>query len=138
MSSDHDHRTLEPLSRADCLRLLAEHPSHVGRVAPAGERPDILPVNYVVDDGGAVVFRTEEGKKLDAAARGKFIAFEVDTVDAGWRTGWSVLIRGWAAEITDPDDLARVRELPLDSWAPGTRGHYVRITPEIISGRRLG
>jgi uncharacterized protein len=138
MSSDHDHRSLEALSRDECLRLLAEHPARVGRVAPAAERPDILPVNYVVDDDGAVVFRTEEGKKLDAAARGKFVAFEVDTVDPGWRTGWSVLIRGWAQEITDPDDLARVRQLPLDSWAPGTKGHYVRITPEIISGRRLG
>jgi nitroimidazol reductase NimA-like FMN-containing flavoprotein (pyridoxamine 5'-phosphate oxidase superfamily) len=135
--SPEDHRRLEALSRADCLRLLAEHPARVGRVAAAAERPDILPVNYVLD-GGTVVFRTAAGKKLDAAVRGRYVAFQVDTVDAGWRNGWSVLIRGWAEEITDPEELARVRRLPLDSWAPDTQDHYVRITPEIVSGRRLG
>ncbi len=85
-----------------------------------------------------VVFRTEEGKKLDAAVRGRFVAFEVDTVDPEWRRGWSVVIRGWAEEVTDPDELEQVRARPLTSWAPGTRGHYVRIRPEVISGRRIG
>lgn len=128
---------MEALSRDACLQLLAEHPARVGRVSAAAERPDILPINYALDDDGAVVFRTEEGKKLDAAVRGKFVAFQADMVEPEWRRGWSVQIRGWAEEVTDPEDLRRLRQLPLEPWAPGSRGHYVRIRAVITSGRRI-
>lgn len=138
MPGDEEHTTMAALSREECLQLLAGHATGVGRIAIPGERPDILPVNFVVDTRQQVVFRTEEGKKLDAAVRGRFVAFEVDTVDPEWRRGWSVVVRGWAEEVTDPDELEQVRALPLTSWAPGTRGHYVRIRPEVISGRRIG
>lgn len=137
MNADEAHKSMESLSRDACLQLLAEHPAQVGRVTWAAERPDILPVNYALDDDGAVMFRTEEGKKLDAAVRGKFVAFEVDEVEPEWRHGWSVLIRGWAEDVTDPEDLRRLQQLPLGPWAPGPRGHYVRIRPQIISGRRI-
>jgi uncharacterized protein len=71
------------------------------------------------------------------AGRGGRVAFEVDRADAATRTGWSVLIRGEAIEVTDPCELARLRELPLRPWAPGAKGHYVRILPATLSGRRI-
>jgi len=137
MSDDEAEAVLTVLSTEECLRLLAEHPARVGRITAASERPDILPVNYCLDDHGMVVLRTEPGKKLDAAARGRFVAFEVDEMEPEARRGWSVLIRGWAEEVTDAEDIARLRQLPLRSWAPGSRDHFVRIRPEIVSGRRI-
>jgi uncharacterized protein len=84
-----------------------------------------------------VVFRTDEGTKLDAASRGARVAFEVDGTDAATRTGWSIVIRGEAVEITEPAELARPRELPLYPWAPGARSRYVRILPASLTGRRI-
>jgi hypothetical protein len=84
-----------------------------------------------------VVFRTDKGTKLDAACRGSRVAFEVDGTDAAAHTGWSVLIRGEVIEVTDPEELARLRKLRLDPWAPGAKGHYVRILPAVLTGRRI-
>jgi uncharacterized protein len=65
-----------------------------------------------------VVFRTGEGTKLDAAIVGSRVAFEVDETDAAARTGWSVVVRGEAVEVTDPAELARLRKL---RWIRGRR-----------------
>lgn len=127
---------MQTLSHDECLELLAAHPVRIGRVALAGPRPVIFPVNYYVDRG-AVVFRTDHGTKLDRAVRGEFVAFEVDEVFPNFKAGWSVVIRGQTKEVTDDEELARLKDLPLLSWAPGEKGHYVRVEPQIISGRRI-
>ena len=98
--------------------------------------PLALPVNFVVDQH-TVLFRTDEGTKLDVASRGARVAFEVDGVDEATCTGWSVLVRGEAVEVTDQAELARVRELPLYPWAPGAKTRYVRILPTLLTGRRI-
>ena len=129
------HDRWHELSNDECQAFLAG--SHLGRVALVeGGRPLILPVNYVLDDA-AVVFRTDEGSKLDAAVRGAPVAFEVDGVNRERQTGWSVLIRGQAEYVTDPTDLERLRRLPLVPWAPGAKPHYVRVRPEEVTGRRI-
>lgn len=126
---------MEKLDQDECHRLLAGH--HLGRLAvPDFGGPMIFPVNYVVDQD-LVVFRTDPGSKLDAATEREVVAFEVDAVDEATRTGWSVVVRGVLAEITDPAHLARLRSLPLYPWAPGERSRYVRVRPLTISGRRI-
>lgn len=126
----------QQLTRSECFELLAGE--SLGRLAFVDERgPVVIPVNFVLDRH-MVVIRTDEGAKLDMAGRGDRVAFEVDRVDAAGRTGWSVLIRGEAIEVTDPDELARLRGLPLRPWAPGAKGHYVRVLPASLSGRRIG
>jgi uncharacterized protein len=123
------------LTEAECHKLLAER--HLGRLAlDDQDGPLVLPVNYVLDEG-TVLFRTGEGGVLHGAARGGRVAFEVDAVEEASRTGWSVLVRGRAAEVTDPAELTRVRRLALSPWAPGRRDRYVRIRPERITGRRI-
>ena len=47
------------------------------------------------------------------------------------------MVRGEAVEVTDPAELARLRKLPLDPWAPGAKTHYVRILPAALTGRRI-
>jgi uncharacterized protein len=98
--------------------------------------PIIFPVNFVLDRH-MVVFRTDEGTKLGTAARGGRVAFEVDRVDEAAHTGWSVVVRGEATEVTDPAELARLRKLRLSPWAPGPKSRYVRILPAKLTGRRI-
>src|SRR5919198_3965805 len=125
----------QELTKDECFRLLSEQ--HLGRLALVDDRgPIALPVNYVLDQH-TVLFRTDEGTKLDAAARGARVAFEIDGVNEATRTGWSVLVRGEAAPVTDPAELTRVRALPLYPWAPGAKGHYIRILPALLTGRRI-
>jgi nitroimidazol reductase NimA-like FMN-containing flavoprotein (pyridoxamine 5'-phosphate oxidase superfamily) len=126
---------LHELDVDECLRLLRSHPTKVGRIGFTGEDgPTILPVNYALM-GGEVVFRTEPGSLLSTAVMNERVAFEVDDVDAKWREGWSVLVRGTAREVVDPDedDLAA---MVVHSWADRD-SRCVAITPTRITGRRI-
>jgi nitroimidazol reductase NimA-like FMN-containing flavoprotein (pyridoxamine 5'-phosphate oxidase superfamily) len=133
---EFDRHGLEELGHDECMRLLATR--SVGRVGiTISALPVIFPVNFAVLDGD-VVFRSSPGSKLTAAAQRAVVAFEVDDVDNMYHSGWSVLIVGPAHEIIDQAELDRARKLPLTPWAPGTKGHYIRIRSEIVSGRRVG
>ena len=126
---------MEELDEDECRKLLAER--HLGRLAiPDFGGPVIFPVNYVFDQD-LVIFRTDPGSKLDAATERESVAFEVDATDEATRTGWSVVIRGTLADITDPDHLERLRGLPLYPWAPGDKSRYVRVRPRSVTGRRI-
>jgi uncharacterized protein len=129
-------RTMERLDRNECVRLMERHPARIGRLALAGPRPVIFPVNYAVDRGN-IVLRTDPGTKFHAAVRESYVAFEVDWVEPNWQTGWSVVVRGQARLVTNPEELRRLRRLPLMPWAEGDKEHYVSIEAELISGRRL-
>jgi uncharacterized protein len=127
--------TWQELTRTECFSLLARE--HTGRVAVVDDQgPVMFPVTYILDRH-MVVFRTGGGAKLDAAGRRSRVAFEIDGTDAATRTGWSVVVRGEAVEVTDPGELARLGRLPLHPWAPGAKSHYVRILPARLTGRRI-
>lgn len=130
-----DSAGLEVLDHAECLRLLRSVP--VGRVVFSDQAlPAVQPVNFVVLDG-AIWFRTGEGSKLAAAARGAIVAFEADEFDEELRSGWSVSVIGQAEEVRDAELVHAVRRLPLRTWAPGRRDHLIRIGVHGITGRRL-
>ena len=130
-----DDAVLEELPRAECLRLLGT--VAVGRISYTRQAlPAVEPVNFALDDGG-IVIRTDPGGKLAAALRRAVVAFEADDLDPGSRSGWSVTVVGRSQEVTDPGDIARLRKLGLESWAPGAREHFIRIEPGIVTGRRL-
>jgi CBS domain-containing protein len=93
-------------------------------------------VNFVVA-GDAVVLRTGAGEILAAAVHQHVVAFEVDGWDVLSRTGWSVLLTGVATEVTRPSELAEVERFRLQPWAPGLKGHVVRIRPDAVTGRRI-
>jgi len=134
-TGDRRRARWQELTRAECFELLASE--HLGRVAVVDDRgPVVFPVNFVLDRH-TVVFRTGAGAKLSAASLGRRVSFEVDHADTAAHTGWSVLVRGEAVEVTDRAELARLRALPLEAWAPGSRGHYVRILPAALTGRRI-
>ena len=101
----------------------------MGRLAFVDDRgPIVLPVNFAVDNHTLLV-RSAAGTKLGVLGRGDRVAFEVDGIDAASGTGWSVLVRGEAIEVTDAVELARLRTLPLRPWVPGAKEHFLRILP---------
>jgi uncharacterized protein len=129
-------RRLDHLSNEECRRLLASVP--VGRIIyTRNALPAVELVNFVLDQGD-IVIRTDPSGKLAAATQEAIVAFEVDEVDVAGGRGWSVTAIGRSRAVTDCDDIAALRERGLDSWAPGDREHYIRITPGILNGRRLG
>jgi uncharacterized protein len=97
--------------------------------------PAVEPVNFVLDDG-AIVFRTARGGKL-AAVRRAVVAFQADDLDPVTRSGWSVTVVGLSQEVTEAAEVARLGGLGLETWAPGTRDHFIRIMPDVVTGRRL-
>lgn len=126
---------LELLEEAECRALLER--GSIGRVGlTVGALPVILPVNYAVVDGD-VVFRTGEGTKLRASRHGTVMAFEIDAYDEDAQTGWSVLAVGCAREVTDDEDVSNFRTLGIAPWANGDRTRYVRMSPEMLTGRRI-
>lgn len=130
-----DRNGLEVLERDECLRLLGT--ATLGRIGvTSGALPTVLPINFRFD-GRQILFRTGLGTKLDAATQNAVVAFEVDEIDAIAHTGWSVVVRGVARELTDPDELVEAQRPPLARWAPGEDHSVVAISPEIVSGRRI-
>jgi len=125
--------TIVELDEHQCWELLRSQ--EVGRLAVAiANHPDIFPVNFVVDHA-SVVFRTAEGTKLAAAVLGESVAFEVDGESGG--EAWSVVVKGQAVEIEKMYELFDAVELPLYPWHAAPKHRYVRILPEMVTGRRF-
>src|SRR5690242_14057069 len=81
---------LAVLGEAACWALLPR--TGVGRlawVAPDG-RILVVPVNYGLD-GRTVVLRTGDTDLLDAARARVRVAFQVEDIEPGLRSGWTVL-----------------------------------------------
>jgi hypothetical protein len=126
---------LEAISDDECRDLLAI--VQIGRVVLSIDAlPAALPVNYwLIDD--AIVFRSTPGTKLTAALNHTVVGFEVDEIDPATRSGWSVLVVGTSTVVSDPAEIARLDQAGLRSWAPVPTPHYVKISIQRISGRRL-
>ena len=127
----------EVLTHEECVDVLSEE--EVGRIAwVAHGRPTLVPVNYAWD-GEAVVVRSDPGSKLNEL-RGAEVAFEIDRIDRHRKEGWSVVVHGTADEVSIDDWPAtglKPHEVYLEPWAPGAKLHWLRVTPRVISGRRV-
>lgn len=124
------------LGRQECLRRLAKVP--VGRVVYTRRAlPAVLPVNFGLDGDGAVVLRTSEASELVRAIDGAVVAFEADDIDAVRHSGWSVVVTGTATVVTDPAEHERLARTGPVSWVPSPREVFVRVEPELVTGREL-
>lgn len=131
-----DHAGMEVLGYDECLRLVGSEP--VGRIAFAdGGDMHIFPINHCVLDG-LVAFRTTDGTKLGVAMEGSVVAFEADHYDADRQAGWSVLVKGRAALVTDSELRTRLRATGLAPWRNRVDSpEWVVIRPDTVTGRRL-
>jgi hypothetical protein len=133
---DSNDLALERLSRGECMRLMASVP--VGRIVYTRQAlPAVEVVNFALADGD-IVMRVDFGGKLAAATREAVVAFEADSVDVARQTGWSVTVIGQCQAVTDDGELRQLGRIGPRSWAPGKRDHFIKITPVIVTGRRLG
>lgn len=127
---------LTELDAQSCRQLLAS--TSLGRLAVNDEpSPLVVPVNYVMH-GDSILFRSAAGAKLEASRGHRAMAtFEVDGIDVGRRSGWSVVVQGPVEVVVDPgsdvlDAVGRVAPLP-----GGDRPHVVAVHLETVTGRRI-
>lgn len=133
--SPTDHAGMDVLTYDDCLERLRL--DLVGRVAFVADGDvQVFPVNYRFHNG-AIVFRTAAGTKLAAAEFHKPVAFEIDGWNAEHQSGWSVVAKGLAKEVTDGESIAELEELGLRPWAGPGKNNWVRIRPDEITGRKI-
>ena len=126
---------IEVLGEADCLDLLAR--TTIGRIGlSSGSLPVILPVNFVLDSGSIVVC-TGPGLKLRAAVARDVACLEVDDHDPVGHLGWSVLVTGRLSEIAGQAAVRAAERLPLAPWRHISDVHFIRLSMDLISGRRL-
>lgn len=107
---------LATLTADECLAHIAG--GGVGRflfVEP-GRGPVAVPVNYRTD-GNDVIFRTGMQTAAADAVAQQQVSFDVDHFDDTLAEGWSVLLTGTAAVITDQAELERAVALGIQPWA---------------------
>ena len=125
---------MESVSEAEALDLAATVP--VGRIVYSRYAlPAVFIVNFKLD-GRDPVFHTRKGPMFGAGVAETVVAFEVDRIDEAVSGGWSVLLRG-PAHVVGDDELVPLPADDVQPWAGGTRDLYIRITPTVITGRRI-
>ena len=130
-----DKSGLEVLTEGECFALLETAP--IGRVVYSDRAlPVIVPVNFAID-GVDVVIRTGRRSRLATHAAGHVIAFEIDEIDVVSRSGWSVVLTGYLQLVDDPAEVGRLERLGLRSWAPSAHDRYLRLRPDLVTGRRI-
>lgn len=130
-----DRSGLQVLSRQECLALLST--VEIGRIVFTSRAlPAVQPVSFLLD-GAEIVIKTSDGSRLAAATRQAVVAFQADEFDLRDRTGWSVTVVGRVRTVRDAAELARLDTLPLLSWTPRDRDHYVVVGVEQVTGRRI-
>jgi hypothetical protein len=131
----YDSGELEVLGQEECRHLLQE--TKIGRFVFMDQvLYAVHPVRYVLD-GGRIMFRTESGAKVQAAALGKIVSFEIDHIDPINGHGWSVLASGPAEAVTDPYEVEHVTETLPHPWASNYGTDVVCVHVEVLQGRRF-
>lgn len=121
------------LSDHECWDLMAG--VALGRLVTSVDgRPEIFPVNFVVQHR-TVLFRTAEGTKLVSTAINNQVLFEVD--DHNVAEGWSVIVKGRARSLRTDEQIDEAERAQLLPWTSSAKTHYVRVIPEIVTGRRF-
>lgn len=131
-------RSLGVLTRDECFELLAQE--RVGRVVYRdGMGPLAIPVNFATA-GESIVFRMEPGNSALPISE-PVLAFEVDRVDDHDGSGWSVLVRGPAQEVSLDDVPVLLHAMaggPPRPWAEGIHNVWIQLSADVVTGRRLG
>ena len=133
MESTRDDPNGNSLTPGQCWDKLRD--GGYGRLAvTTADGPDIFPINGVVDHG-TILFRTREGTKLIALRDDHRAAYEIDGYDPASDHAWSVVVRGYASEVTAMHESLDAVELGVTPWQRGPKPIFVRINPHSVTGR---
>lgn len=131
MSGTDDVVSILPVH--ECWDLMAG--VTLGRLVTSVDgQPEIFPVNYAVQNR-TVLFRTAEGTKLVSTAINNRVLFEVD--DHNVAEGWSVIVKGRARSLRTDEQIEEAERAQLLPWTSTEKTHYVRVIPEMVTGRRF-
>jgi uncharacterized protein len=132
-----DTAELGALLRAESMALLRS--VSVGRIVFTDRAlPAITPVSFLVLANGDVVFRSDVGSKLSAATREAVVAFQADSYNNENREEWSVVVTGRSHHVVSVEELVEIDSLqPIRRASAGNRQDVIRITAEIVEGRRI-
>ena len=89
----------------------------------------------LVDDH-TIVFRSGAGTKLAGAVLSRHVALEIDGLETDGSV-WSVVVKGVAREVTEMEERFAMDDLPLYPWIASEKPNFVRIEPELTTGRRF-
>jgi hypothetical protein len=127
--------TTNELTPQECWALLGT--TDLGRLAVClGEAAEIFPVNYAVAHG-TVVFRTGAGLKHVSARLNRLLTFEADGVDHDAGIAWSVVVKGRGHDMVEGPEAELARTLTLHPAHGGPKPLFVRIEPDVVTGRRF-
>jgi hypothetical protein len=122
------------LAAHDCWELLRS--VTLGRLAIVVDgRPEIFPVNFVVDHA-TIVFRSSAGTKTAGLRGDTSAAFEADGHGPDDATAWSVVIHGQLEPLVSFDPVS-TDVLPLFPQQAGPKPQFIRVVPDAISGRQF-
>ena len=130
-----DVPALEQLTRYEALRFLAT--ARIGRIIFTRRALPAVELVHFALDNGDIVIRADPGDTFAADIRDAVVAFEADSLDVAHQAGWSVAIIGRSRVVTDPGEIDRLQTIGLRSWGVGEPAHFIRISPELLNGRRL-
>jgi nitroimidazol reductase NimA-like FMN-containing flavoprotein (pyridoxamine 5'-phosphate oxidase superfamily) len=130
-----DASGLEMLSEPEALELLAT--VSLGRLVYSDRAlPFVIPVSFVLD-GLDIVIRIGRRSNLATHGPGNVVAFEVDDIAVSTGSGWTVVVTGRLQLVHDALEIARLRALKLQSWAPAASDRYLQLRAELITGLRI-
>lgn len=125
----------EILDSEECWRLLGH--TSVGRLAVVVDgQPDVYPVSFKLD-GEDLLFRTGEGKKLQAMETNALVALEADSVSAEFGLAWSVVVKGKAVQDDAAGPALNETRRGLFPWQGVGKDHLIRIVPQSVTGRKF-
>jgi uncharacterized protein len=134
LSMDTERLPLAPLSREECLALMAS--VSLGRIIFTRRAlPAVELVCFALDNADIVI----AAGALAAVTHGAVVAFQADDLDPVSRVGWTVTAIGQSREVTEQHEIDRLLQVGLGVWPPGEREreHFIRISPGILTGSRL-
>lgn len=105
---------MESVSREEALEVLAVQPvAHLGIVVDGA--PYVTPMSFVLE-GERVLFRTIAGKKLDLIRVNPAVCIETADYDPDTGDWVSVIIRGTARLVDDPETRRELIALLYDKY----------------------
>ena len=124
---------IQELNEQQCWELLEQ--ARFARLGTLDEgQIDITPLN-IVAAGQRIYFRTAKGHKLTQLTLNPNVALEVDRAEGG--TAVSVLVRGEARQLIEPEEIEYVESLALNPWLNTEKLEIIEITPTRVTGRRF-
>lgn len=84
-----------------------------------------------------MIFLTSPVGPLAGLVRRTSVAFEIDEINEQNKSGWRVLVVGFAEAMAHNYLLTSAWETGPVPWADGVRNLFVEITPRKISGRAV-